>query len=108
MDDEEHDDRRVTRRSNDECRCIAQNAKAYFGIRRTWPVNIGRVLRHGKVQTIRGERALIYRVVDDHVLAITDARTELIDGSIVVTAKRTIPAGAVFVNLSLILRVAIV
>lgn len=90
MDDEERDDRRVTRRSNDECRRIAQNTKAYFGIGRTWPVYICRVLRSGKIRTPRGEEPLIYRVVDDQVLGIKDAKTELIDGSIVVTAKQTI------------------
>ena len=90
MDDEEHDDRRVTRRSDDECRRIAQNTKAYFGIGRTWPVYICRVLRSRKAYTIRGEKPLIYRVVDNPVLGIKDAKTELIDGSIVVTAKQAI------------------
>jgi hypothetical protein len=90
MDDEEHDDRRVTRRSNDECRRIAQNAKTYFGIGRTWPVYICRALRSGKIHTIRGEKPLIYRVVDNQVLGIKDAKTELIDGSIIVTAKQAV------------------
>lgn len=94
MDHEEHDDRRVTRRSNDECRRIAQSTKIYFGIKRTWPVYIGRVLRLGKVLTLRGEKPLEYRVVDDHVLGIKDARTEEIDGSIVITVKRTIDSHA--------------
>jgi IrrE N-terminal-like domain len=90
MDDEEHDDRRVTRRSNDECRRIAQNTKVYFGIGRTWPVYIGRVLRSGSVLTVRGEKPLIYNVVDNHVLGIKDAKTEAIDGSIIVTVKNAI------------------
>src|SRR5258708_7987477 len=90
MDDEEHDDRRVTRRSDDECRRIAQNTKAYFGIGRTWPVYICRVLRSGKAYLIRGEKPLIYGVGDNPVLGIKDAKTELIDGSIVVTAKQAI------------------
>ncbi|MGH6681602.1 MAG: ImmA/IrrE family metallo-endopeptidase [Bradyrhizobium sp.] len=90
MDDEEHDDRRVTRRSNDECRRIAQDTKTYFGIGRTWPVYIGRVLRSGKVLTVRGQKPLIYKVVDNNVLGIKDAKTEIVDGSIVVTAKQAI------------------
>jgi hypothetical protein len=90
MDDEEHDDRRVTRRSNDECRRIAQNTKAFFNIGRTWPVYICRVLRSGNVRTIHGEKPLIYRVVDNQILGIKDAKTELIDGSIIVTAKEAI------------------
>ncbi|MDI3560403.1 ImmA/IrrE family metallo-endopeptidase [Bradyrhizobium sp. Arg816] len=94
MDYEEHDDRRVARRSNGECRCIAQNTKAYFGIKRTWPVYIGQVLRFGKVLTLRGEKPLEYRIVDDHVLGTKDARTEEIIGTIVVTVKRTIDSQA--------------
>lgn len=90
MDDEEHDDRRVTRRSNDECRRIANDAKSYYGIERLRPVNIGRILRSGKVPTLSGERLLIHECVDDRVLGVKDARTELIDGSIKITVKRTI------------------
>lgn len=90
MSEEEHDDRRVTRRSNDECRRIAKDTKIYFGIGRTWPVQICRVLRSGKVRTIRSEKPLIYRVVPDEALGMKDARTELIDGSIVITVKQTV------------------
>ena len=90
MSDEKHDDRRVTRRSNDECRRLARDAKAFFQVGRTWPVNIGRVLRHGKVKTVRGEMPLIYRVVDNSILGLKDAKTEQIDGSIVVTVKQAI------------------
>jgi hypothetical protein len=96
MNDEEHDDRRVTRRSNDECRRIAQSTKAYFGIGRTWPVYVGRVLRSGKVLTLRGEKPLIHRVVDDQTLGIKDAKTELVDGAIVVTTKQAIDCLAAF------------
>jgi hypothetical protein len=90
MMDDEHDDRRVARRSNDECRRIAQCTKAYHRIGRTWPVNIGRVLRSGKILTLCGEKILIYAVVDDRALAMKDAKTEVIDDSIVVTVKKTI------------------
>lgn len=84
------DDRRVTRRSNDECRRIANNTKSYYGIPRVWPVNIGRILRFGKVPTLRGEKPLIYECVDDDVLGLKDAKTEVIDGSIKITVKKTI------------------
>src|SRR6478672_1582477 len=94
MDHEEHDDRRVTRRSNDECRRIAQNTKAYFGIKRIWPVYIGQILRSDKILTLRGEKPLKYRIVHDHVLDMKDARTEEVDGTIVVTVKRTIDSQA--------------
>jgi hypothetical protein len=88
MDDE--DDRRVARRSNDDCRCIALSTKAYYGIGRTWPVNIGRVLRSGSVLTARSEKPLEYRVVADQLLGPKDGRTEVIDGSIVVTVRQSI------------------
>ena len=79
MDAEEYDDRRVTRRSNDECRRIAEDTKYYFRIGRTWPVYIGPVLRSRKVLTLRGEKPLIYRVVNNEVLGNIDAKTELLD-----------------------------
>ncbi|WP_315780562.1 MULTISPECIES: ImmA/IrrE family metallo-endopeptidase [unclassified Bradyrhizobium] len=88
--DDENDDRKVTRRSNDECRRIAERTKHYYGIGRTWPVNVGRILRSGKILTLRGERPLVYRVVPDHVLGSKDARTELIKGSVIITAKQSV------------------
>jgi hypothetical protein len=96
MDDEEHDDRRVVRRSNDECRLIAQNTKAYFGIGRTWPVYVSRILRSRKVLTLRGEKPLFYRVVENQTLDIKDAKTQMVDGAIVITAKQAIESLAAF------------
>ena len=90
------DDRRVARRSNDECRRIAQNTKAYYGIGRTWPVNIGRVLRSKKLLTLRGEKSLEYVVVDDHHLGDKDAKTEVIDGKIRITTKKSVDSQAAF------------
>jgi hypothetical protein len=94
MAEEEEDDRRVTRRSNVECRSVAYKAKANFGIGRTWPVNIGRVLRFGKIVTLRGERPLAYDVVSDDLLKDKDAKTELIDGVIMITAKQSVESQA--------------
>jgi hypothetical protein len=93
-DDEEYEDRRVTRRSNDECRRVAKNTKAYFKIGRTWPVNIGRVLRSRKILTIRGEKPLVYNVVENKILGIKDAKTELVGASIVITVKEVIDSQA--------------
>jgi hypothetical protein len=93
-DDEEEDDRRVTRRSNNECRDIANSTKSYYRIGRLWPVNIGRILRTGKILTLRGEKALVYEVVPDHVLGNKDAKTELVDGSIKITAKKSVDSQA--------------
>ena len=95
-DGEEEDDRRVTRRSNDECRYIANNTKLYYRIARVWPVNIGRILRSGKVLTLRGEKPLIYEIVADDVLGNKDAKTELIGNSITITAKKSIDSQAVW------------
>jgi ribosomal protein S27E len=96
MDDEGRDDRKVARRSNDECRRIARDTKAYFKLGRTWPVNISRVLRTGSVLTLRGEKQLVYRVVENSILGLKDAQTKLIDDSIVITAKQAIDALATF------------
>lgn len=91
---EEEDDRRVTRRSNDECREIANNTKLYYRIARVWPVNIGRILRSGKVLTLRGEKPLIYEIVADDVLGNKDAKTEAIGNSIKITIKQSIDSQA--------------
>jgi hypothetical protein len=53
------DDRRVTRRSNRECRDIADRTKLYYGNKRRWPVDIRKILKSGKIQTLYGERPLI-------------------------------------------------
>jgi hypothetical protein len=96
MDDEEHDDRRVARRSNDECRRFARETKAYFGLGRTWPVNFDRIFRHGKIMTARGEMPLSYRVVDNSILGLKDAKTEIVDGSVVITVKQVVDSQARF------------
>ena len=96
MDGEEHDDRRVTRRSNDECRRLARETKVYFELGRTWPVNFDRVFSRGRVMTVRGEMPLSYRVVDNSILGLKDATTEVIDGSIVITVKQVIDSQARF------------
>jgi hypothetical protein len=91
MADGEHDDRRVTRRSNGECRDIANRTKAYYHVERLRPVNIGRILRSAKVPTLRGEKALIYELVDDAALGLKEANTEQVDrNSIKITVKKTI------------------
>jgi hypothetical protein len=96
MSNEEHDDRRVVRRSNDECRRIALNTKTYFGIGRTWPVNIRRVLQADTVLTTHGVKPLAYCAVDDRELGVIDAKTQLVRGTIVITAKKSIDSEAAF------------
>ncbi len=84
------DDRRVTRRSNRECRDIATRTKIYYTNARRWPVDIRKILKSGKIQTLYGERPLIYEVVDDHLLGDKDATTELVNGAVKITAKHSV------------------
>lgn len=84
------DDRRVKRRSNIECRDIAAQTKAYYGNDRRWPLDIRKILRSGKIPTLYGERVLIYEVVDDQMLGDKDATTELVNGAVKITAKRSV------------------
>lgn len=84
------DDRRVARRSNRECREIANATKKFYGFQKRWPVYITTVLRSGKIPTLRGERKLIYEVVDDPVLADKDGRTEFTNNVVKITAKRSV------------------
>ena len=94
MAQDEDDDRRVARRSNKDCRDIARNTKAYYGVGRVWPVNIGRILRSGIIPTLRGERPLIYEVVEDELLGNKDAATALVDGAVKITVKKSVDAKA--------------
>jgi hypothetical protein len=88
------DDRRVTRRSNRECREIAFKTKEYYGIQRRWPVKITDILRSGKILTLRGEKKLAYVVVNDDVLGDKDAKTEFEDGTVRITVKRSVASQA--------------
>jgi hypothetical protein len=88
------DDRRVTRRSNRECREIACATKEYYGFQRRWPVNITSILRSGKIRTLHGEKKLAYDVVDDNLLSDKDGRTEFSDGTVRITVKRSVDSQA--------------
>jgi hypothetical protein len=90
----EDDDRRVTRRSNRECREIAFKTKEYYGIQRRWPVKITDILRSSKILTLRGERRLAYVVVNDDVLGDKDAKTEFEDETVRITVKRSVDSQA--------------
>jgi hypothetical protein len=84
------DDRRVTRRSDRECRQIALATKEYYGFKRRWPVYPATVLRSGKILTLRGEKELVYEVVDDHLLGDVDGKTVLSNGTVRITVKRSV------------------
>ena len=84
------DDWRVTGRSDEEIRAIAERTKAELGVSRRRPVNIVRCLEFGSVPTIYGRKKLSFRVVPDVELGKHDAKTEFTDGVVTITAKRSV------------------
>jgi Zn-dependent peptidase ImmA (M78 family) len=84
------DDNRATRRSDKQCREIADRTKRYYGTERLRPVNILRILKSGRILTERGEKRLIYKVVDDRELGNKDGKACLANGEIEVTVRRSI------------------
>jgi hypothetical protein len=88
------DDRRVTRRSNRECREIAFKTKEYYRVQGRWPVKVTDILRSGKILTLRGEKKLAYVVVNDDVLGDKDAKTEFENETVRITVKRSVDSQA--------------
>lgn len=84
------DDWRVTGRSDEEIRAIAERTKAELGVSRRRPVNIVRCLESGSVPTIYGRKKLNFRVVSDVELGKHDAKTEFTDGVVTITVKRSV------------------
>jgi hypothetical protein len=84
------DDWRVTGRSDEEVRTIAERTKAELGVSRRRPVNILRCLESGSVPTVYGRKKLIFRVVNDADLGKHDAKTEFTDGVVTITVKRSV------------------
>ena len=84
------DDWRVTGRSDEEVRAIAERTKAELGVSRRRPVNILRYLESGSILTIYGRKKLDFRVVDDAALGEADAKTEFSEGVITITVKRSV------------------
>jgi hypothetical protein len=89
-------DRRVTGRSNEQVRSIAERTKAEYRVSRRRPVNILKCLESGFVPTIYGRKKLVFRVVDDAELGEEYARTEFAKDQITITARRTIRDNARF------------
>jgi hypothetical protein len=83
-------DRRVPRRSDGECRGIADQTKRFYVKGRRWPVDIRKILKSGKIPSLCGERRLFYEVVDNHLLSDVDATTKLINGVVVITVKQSV------------------
>lgn len=84
------DDWRVTGRSDEEVRAIAERTKAEFGVSRRRPVNIVRCLESGSVLTRYGRKTLVFKVVDDSELGNTDGKTEFSGRIVTITVKRSI------------------
>lgn len=84
------DDCRVTGRSDEETRAIAERTKAELGVSRRRPVNIVRCQESGSVPTIYGRKKLNFRAVPDMELGMHDAKTEFADGIVTITAKRSV------------------
>jgi len=70
------DDYRVPKRKNKEIRAEALSAKKFYGTEKRRPVNIVRCLQSGKILTRRTRKKLIYKIVDDELMARRDGKTE--------------------------------
>ncbi len=84
------DDWRVTGRSDEEIRAIAERTKSEFGVSRRRPVNILRCLESGSVPTVYGRKKITFRVVTDVELGKHDAKTEFADSVVTITVKRSV------------------
>jgi hypothetical protein len=83
-------DWRVTGRSDEEVRAIAERTKAEYGVSRRRPVNILRCLESGSVPTVYGRKKLVFRVVPDAELGKHDAKSEFAEGVVTITVKHTV------------------
>ncbi len=84
------DDKRVTGRSDEQVRAIAERTKSEYGVSRRRPVNILKHLESGSVPTIYGRKKLVFRVVDDAELVNVDGKTEFAKGVVIITVKRSV------------------
>lgn len=84
------DDKRVTGRSDEQVRAIAERTKAEYAVSRRRPVNILKCLESGSVPTIYGRKKLAFVVVDDTELTNVDGKTEFAKGVVTITVKRSV------------------
>jgi hypothetical protein len=84
------DDKRVTGRSDEQVRAIAERTKAEYAVSRRRPVNILKCLESGSVPTIYGRKKLAFVVVDDAELTNVDGKTEFAKGVVTITVKRSV------------------
>jgi hypothetical protein len=84
------EDKRVTGRSDEEVRAIAERTKSEYGVARRRPVNILKHLESGYVPTLYGRKKLLFLVVDDGELGKADAKTEFAKGMVTISVKRSV------------------
>jgi Zn-dependent peptidase ImmA (M78 family) len=84
------DDFRVNRRSDHQVRDRAYNTKVAYKTAKRRPVNIIGCLQSGWVPTERGNKKLIFDVVDDAKLGGVDGQTEFKGDDVIVTVKRSV------------------
>jgi hypothetical protein len=84
------DDWRVTGRSDEEVRAIAERTKSEYGVARLRPVNILRLLKSGSIPTSYGRKKLVFHVVDDEQLGTIDGKTKFSKDAVTITVKRSV------------------
>jgi Zn-dependent peptidase ImmA (M78 family) len=84
------DDFRVNRRSDHQVRDRAYSTKAAYKTANRRPVNIISCLQSGWVPTERGNKKLIFKVVNDAELGGDDGLTEFKGNEVTITVKRSI------------------
>jgi IrrE N-terminal-like domain len=84
------DDWRVTGRSDEEVRAIAERTKSECGVARLRPVNVLRILKSGSIPTLYGRKKLVFNVVDDEDLGTIDGKTEFSSDTVTISIKRSV------------------
>jgi hypothetical protein len=84
------DDFRVNRRSDHQVRDRAYSTKVAYKTANRRPVNIIHCLQSGWVPTERGNKKLIFNVVDNSGLGDVAGRTEFKGDEVIVTVKRSV------------------
>jgi hypothetical protein len=84
------DDYRVKSRSDQEIRQIAKKARAFFGVADDRCVDVLNCLKHEKIWTLFGTKALNFQVRPDKELGISDGSTIVSKEVITITVKQSV------------------
>jgi hypothetical protein len=90
-----YEDYRVNRRSDAQVRDIAIKTRLRHEQNNRCPVDIIHCLTSGWVHTEFGKKPLRLEIVDDHKMGQDDARTEYLDGVLVIFVRRSVHLQAV-------------